>query len=293
MIGFKNYHPITNIVYYIFVIFLSMFFMHPYSLGISFLCSLIYSIVVNGKSAIKFNLIYMLPMLIFAAILNPLFNHEGATILNYFPNGNPLTLESILFGIAAAVMIATVICWFSSFNTIMTSDKIIYLTGRFFPSLSLILSMTLRFVPYFKRRLSLISDAQKGLGFKNKTSFDRIKNGTRILSVMITNALEDSVETADSMKSRGFGLKGRTSFSKYKFTVRDKLFLIITLFLGIYVATGYAGGSVSFTYFPTIYRSELSLYSLSIFTAHLLLCALPIIIHCEEVLLWKAIQSKI
>jgi len=293
MIGFGNYHPVTNILYYIFVIFSSMFLMHPYSLGISFLCSFIYSILVNGKSAIKFNLIYMLPMLIFAAMLNPLFNHEGASIITYFPNGNPLTMESIIFGIAAGVMIVSVICWFSSFNKIMTTDKIVYLTGRLFPSLSLVLSMTLRFVPYFKRKLSLVSDTQKGLGKRNKTILDRIKNSGRILSIMITNALEDSVETADSMKSRGFGLRGRTSFSMYSFTLRDTLFLCTTFLLGIYIVAGYSSNSVEFSYFPTIYSNKLSLYSLSIFAAHLLLCSLPIIIHCKEVLLWKAIQSKI
>ena len=35
---------------------------------------------------------------------NPAFDHEGATLLAYLPSGNPLTLESIAYGVAAAVM---------------------------------------------------------------------------------------------------------------------------------------------------------------------------------------------
>ena len=40
-------------------------------------------------------------MMAMAALINPAFNHEGATLLTYLPSGNPLTLESILYGLAA------------------------------------------------------------------------------------------------------------------------------------------------------------------------------------------------
>jgi energy-coupling factor transport system permease protein len=46
-------------------------------------------------------------------------------------------------------MLAAVISWFSCYNAVMTSDKFVYLFGRVIPALSLILSMTLRFVPKF------------------------------------------------------------------------------------------------------------------------------------------------
>ena len=39
-----------------------------------------------------------LPVLLLAALVNPAFNHAGVTILIYLPSGNPLTLESILYG---------------------------------------------------------------------------------------------------------------------------------------------------------------------------------------------------
>lgn len=83
----------------------------------------------------------LLPMAALAALVNPAFNHEGATILTYLPSGNPLTLESMLYGAAAAVMLASVVLWFSSFNEVITSDKFVYLFGRILPALSLVLSM--------------------------------------------------------------------------------------------------------------------------------------------------------
>ena len=35
------------------------------------------------------------------ALVNPLFNHEGLAVLTYY-NNNPITLESILYGVAKA-----------------------------------------------------------------------------------------------------------------------------------------------------------------------------------------------
>ena len=37
-------------------------------------------------------------LMLLAAVLNPAFSHHGATVLAYFPTGNPLTLESITGG---------------------------------------------------------------------------------------------------------------------------------------------------------------------------------------------------
>ena len=114
---------------FVFVIGFSCFLMHPVGLAISTLCAFIYSVMLKGKRSIKTNLAYMLPTMLFAALINAAFNHEGITIIGYFPGGNPLTLESLIYGLCAAIMIVSVIFWFSCYNEIMTSDKFIYLFG--------------------------------------------------------------------------------------------------------------------------------------------------------------------
>lgn len=89
----------------------------------------------------------------------------------------------------------------------MTSDKFIYLFGRIIPSLSLILSMTFRFVPKFKEQVQEVSNAQKSMGRDSSEGsvFARVKNSIRILSAVITWSLENAIDTSDSMKSRGYG----------------------------------------------------------------------------------------
>ena len=130
---FSSYHPAVSMLYFVLVIGLSMFLNHPVCLGISLVGALVYSIYLKGKKAARFNLIYMLPLLVITALINPAFSHQGVTILAYLPSGNPLTLESILYGIYAAFLLITVIAWFSCFNAVMTSDKFVYLFGRIIP----------------------------------------------------------------------------------------------------------------------------------------------------------------
>ncbi len=290
MSEFKTYHPIVNFVYFVFVIGFSCFFMHPACLFISLVSAFTYSVMLKGRKAVKQNLLYMLPMLCFMALLNPAFNHEGVTVLTYLPSGNPLTLESVIYGLCAAMMIAAVMCHFSCYNEVMTSDKFIYLFGKIMPALSLIFSMTLRFVPKFFAELKVVSRAQKCMGrdVSGGSLIRRAKNGLSILSIMTTWALENSVETADSMKSRGYGIPGRTSFSIYEFDTRDQKALCYILLLGLYTLIGGVMGGMDFRYFPSMKAASLSPFGASVFLAYLLLLNCPVIIEILGVRKWKA-----
>lgn len=292
---FKTYHPIVNFIYFVFAIGFTCFFMHPICLAISLVCGFVYSVMLKGRSEIKTNLLYMLPILILTALINPAFNHQGVTILTYFPSGNPLTLESVLYGLAAATMIVSVICHFSCYNEVMTSDKFIYLFGRIIPAVSLIISMTLRFVPRFASQLKVVINAQKCMGrdVSKGSILKRAKRGLDILSIMTTWALENAIETADSMKSRGYGLPGRSSFSIYTFDKRDGKSLICIVTLGIYIFVGHLMNGMDFEFYPRIKWAEFSPYSISIFIAYLLLLIYPVIIELREVRKWKSSVSKI
>lgn len=294
--SFATLHPIVSFTYFAAVLTFSMFFMHPIFQGIALISAIAYSIVIKGiKKGLKFNILYMLPMLIFMAVLNPMFNHEGVTILYYLKSGNPITLESILYGIAAAIMFITVIIWFSSYNEVMTSDKYMYLFGRIIPSLSLIFSMVLRFVPRYLEQIKVISNAQRCIGrdVSQGNIIRRAKNGIKILSIMTTWALENAIETADSMRSRGYGLPGRTSFSLFRFDNRDKIaFSAILSLIGV-VLIGAFKGENTIKFFPAIKFTQITGFSILVYISYLLLCMMPVIINIQEAIQWKHIESKI
>lgn len=293
--AFSGYHPLVNFLYFVLVLIGAMIFMHPLSLAISLLGAFTYSVMLSGNKALKFNLKYCIPMMLITALVNPAFNHEGITILTYLNNGNPLTLESIIYGIAAAAMIVTVIIWFSCYNAVMTSDKFVYLFGRVIPSLSLILSMVLRFVPRFKEQIKIISNAQKCVGrdVSNGSIIERAKHGLKILSILATWALENAIETADSMKSRGYGLPGRTAFSIFRFDKRDKKALATIALTGGLTYGGALGGTMYWRYFPSMKGVDIGIFSILTFIAYGALCSVPVVIQLWEDHTWKRLQSSI
>lgn len=288
---FKMYHPTVNLIYFAFAIGLACTQMHPMMLVSSLVGSFLYMCMLSGKKALQ-SLAFLVPAMVLTAAINPLFNHGGVTILEYLPDGNPLTLESIIYGLCAAVSLVSVLCFFSSFSSVMTSDKFMYLFGRIIPSLSLVLSMTLRFVPLFAQRLGKTAESQKciGRGLEEKGVLTKIKNALRILSITVTWALENAIDTADSMKARGYGTGKRTAYSNYRLEKRDVTALLYILFLGVYVIVGTVSGSVEFSFFPAIRYAYVTMYSASVFVGYFLLCMTPVIIELKEVRRWKYLR---
>ena len=291
---FSDFHPLNNLIYFILVIGFSLALNHPLAQGISLVCACIYAISINGKKNVLFLLKFGLPTVLLTALINPAFNHEGVTILLYFSNGNPLTLESILYGLSAGVMLVTILFWFSSFNRVMTSDKFIYLFGKIIPALSLVLSMSLRFVPKFKSQMETVTEAQRSIGrdVSNGTLWERTKTAILIFSIMITWALENAIETADSMKSRGYGLNGRTAFSIYKFDDRDKYTLVWFGFCFLFLLSGIILSAFEFGYFPYIRYLALDLMTIPFYIVFFALCITPVVINKKEERKWKTLISK-
>ena len=245
--------------------------------------------------AVKTALWMMLPVFLISAIVNPLFTHEGVTLLMYMKNGNPITLESILYGLGAGFMLVSVLNWFSCYQVVMTSDKFIYLFGKAIPAMSLILSMVFRFVPKFKAQIEKISNSQKCIGrdVSNGKLLDRAHHGMKIMSIMTTWALENSVETADSMKSRGYGLRGRNNFSIYRFDTRDKILTAVMAVMGLIVIAGIATKTVRFLYYPMIVINDTTIGAMLVYFCYGALCLLPVTINVIEDIKWHYLKSKI
>ena len=170
-----------------------------------------------------------------------------------------------------------------------------YLFGKVMPAFSLMLSMTLRFVPKYQRELTAISHAQKGIGVDaaNKGMLQKAKSGMHMLSILVTRCFEDSVDTADSMKSRGYGLPGRTAFSNFVFTKRDRMILGLLLILSLFVLICGVTRGAYFRYFPSIKGAAVSAKSLCGMIAYLMLSLTPVMIEGREAVRWKKLRSRI
>ncbi len=293
--SFSRLHPVVCFFFYISVILFTMLENNPFCLCISLVCAFVNAITLNGKKTLALTVKYLFPMMLMVIIINPLFNHSGATILNYLPWGNPLTLESVLYGFFAAALLCSVVLWFSSFHKVMTTDKLVYLFGRLSPALSLLLSMSFRLVPKLSSQTKEVRDSQRALGrdLSKGSIFTRLKTAIKIISVMITRVLEDSVETADSMKSRGYGLKGRTAFSLYSFRQRDFAVMSAIVIMSLVMIALKLCHAVDFRFFPSVKSGELTAEAVLCCVVYSLLMLLPIMINIWEGIKWKRLQSAI
>ena len=293
MKAFGNYHPFVLLIYFLSVLLVAMFVSNPVLQTEALAGGILFCIMIRRKRETVGNLGFYVPLFLMIAITNPLFSHNGVTPL-FFLNGNPVTLEAFVYGIAIAVMLIGVILWCKCYSEIMTSDKFLYLFGKVIPKLSLVLSMALRFIPMFKRQMHRVSRAQKAMGLYSSKSFtDKIRSHMRVFMAMIAWSLDNSIETSASMKARGYGLKGRTNFSLFHFYSGDAVLLATcVLMLGITVS-GAAMNETVFYYYPRISGLNLSAYAITVYTAFGILSFIPFITEVKEALVWKYYISKI
>ena len=291
---FSTYHPIINFGFFCAVIGTGIFLHHPIFVGAGVLAALVYAIMLGGKGTIKFAALFALPMVLVFTVVNPLINHRGSTVL-FYTQHSQITLEAAIYGFVSGLMLASVLLWFSCYNKVMTSDKFVYLFGRIMPAISLIFSMVMRFVPNFKMQIQKISDAQKCIGrdVSNGTKKEKVRHGMKILNIMFTWALENAIDSADSMRSRGYGLKDRSAFSIYRFDRRDTAALIFLIVMTGIVIGGAAAGNCSIEFYPEIVMAEFSLRTIIVYIAYILLCFFPIAVEIKEVAAWKLSQSRI
>lgn len=291
---FFAYHPIINFVFFCAVIGLSIFIMHPVFLIITLAASMTYSFMLVGRKMVRFFIVAMIPVMCIVTAINMFTNPRGATVICYTQNSQ-ITFEAMIFGIVSGMLLASVILWFTCYSKVMTSDKLTLLFGRIMPSASMIFSMVMRFVPNYKTQIEKISQAQKCIGrdVSDGTLRQRIRHGIKIVSIMFTWALENSIDTADSMRSRGYGIKERSSFSVYRFDGRDLIAAIYILVTFAIVIFGAATGRCHVEFYPGIVMPEFDNISLLIYISYTLLCFMPVIIEVREEILWKYLQSKI
>ena len=283
----ERLNPIAVAIYFLLVSGRIMFSMDPVLLCCSLIGALMLHVVLCGFGQKKQHL-YSLALFTVMTIINPLFNHNGATVL-FVMNNNPVTLEALLYGVAAAGMILAVIYWFRSFSQIMTSDKLLYVFGGISQKLALLLSMTLRYVPLFSTQAKKISQSQKALGlYKEDNVVDSFRGGLRIFSVMVTWTLENGIITADSMTARGYGTGRRSRYSLFKWRKEDVLFILSSVLL---CGVSFAFDS-GFAFYPVIQSLDFSGGVAAGYLAYGILSLLPVIMEGKEVLKWRILTSR-
>ena len=279
-----------NFLFFAGAIGASVMIQHPAYLMAGILTGAVYYLLLNGSKGWK--LIFgLIPLFLFVTAINPLFNTYGITpIFQLF--GRPYTLEALYYGAAVASVFAVMLLWFGCYNKVLTSDKFTSLFGNLIPAVSLLLVMVFRMVPNLMRKATQFAGARKSIGKgagDNTTTREKLNDGMTVLSALTSWALEGSVITGDSMRSRGYGTAKRSSFMVYHMTSVDWLLsILIPVLLGSVILAACLG-QMAATYTPELSVAPVS-WGILPYTIYLLL---PTFLHTKEAIQWHISKSKI
>lgn len=282
-------HPAVQLLFFGVILVFCMAALHPVYLGLSFLSAISFSVYLCGWRASLRSMIWLLPIILLTAFINPLFSSLGSTEL--ISLGKKIFyLESFMFGLCMGVMLVSVILWFSNAAQLLSSDKVMSVLGTRIPILALVISMTMRFVPRFVEQGTQISEtAQACSSARGKNGKEKMGANIRLTSVLMAWSMENSLETADAMRVRGWGARVRRStYQRYHMRAYDVVVAWgITTLAGINAVLAWSICS-AYSFYPVMdvlsFRVGFVLYAVLVF-APLLFCLL-------DDLRWKRIDNE-
>ena len=285
-------NPAVTFLFFAYTAGITMFIPFPPLLVISLVGACLYFYSVKGERKGSFT-VFAWVLFVLLVLANPIVSHKGDTVL-LFVNDRPITLESFYFGLNSSVMIIAALYWFRTLTFVLTSDKLIYLTSLLSKNLSLVISMSVRFVPLFVRQRRKIKETQLAMGrYNNDSLIADIRSNIRVFSILITWALENGITTADSMEARGFSAGKRTCFRQKRIDRRDVCLMIIMTALFAFTVMCAVRGGFEYSFYP---KTKIEINGVATYAgllAFAMLCFMPVILKAEVSLRWKYLRRAV
>lgn len=282
--AFDLYHPAVPACYFAAALVLGMAAFQPVLLGISLAAALACSICLRGWRAAGKSLLWQVPLLLIVTVANPLFSASGSTEL--FRIGlRAVYSESLAYGACMGAMLVGTVLWFSNASHVLTSDKVMALLGNAVPTVALMLSMAARLVPQFVRRGTEIASVQRACAAARPSGAKaQAAARIRMLSVLMGWSMEDSLDTADAMRARGWGAtRRRTAYRRCRFRLRDGAALALVLAWAALCAFLAWTACSQFTFYPQLS----TLVPWWGYVPYALFLLLPVLLQAGEALRWS------
>lgn len=231
-------HPVTAFSYYAGALAMLLLFRHPVFLFTGFILIMFVNFVQDRCRNLRRWFFFILSSGLLLFIVNPIFNERGRHLL-FELGSHRVTLEAVILGGMAALSVMGIIALFVSYNEIMTPNKLLFLFAKIMPQFTVLLMLTLRFIPLMRVRLGEIAavQASKGINVASGTLRERAKNGMLYIQALLVFSLEESIQTADSMKARGYGSGRRSAYHRFRIRKLDVVslcFLAAIFALAVY-----------------------------------------------------------
>ncbi|MCM3750251.1 energy-coupling factor transporter transmembrane protein EcfT [Paenibacillus pasadenensis] len=291
--GFASLHPRVCFLYFALLLSFCMLFLHPLLLGATLAAVIGLNLSLDGGRALRRSIGGYMILALFIFIVNPLFSSRGATILFYVWD-RAVTLESVVYGALFSVSMLCLLIAFTALNLVLNPGKLLLLLSPIAPQTAFAVTVTMRFVPLLTRRLKAIMTVQRAMGYFTDGMGRRryAREAMETLHALVSWSLEEALQTAASMRSRGYGIGRRSSADEQTMDGRDWLVCWVLLVVGGNSLIGRLMGVHAYEVYPRLEplgESPLGWLHLASYLAFL---ALPLIMNEKERLHWRHIRSN-
>ena len=230
--AFSMSHPAVPALYMVLTLGLTMFSMQPVLIALSLAGGLAYGFATRGTVRTLGALRWQLPVILIITLVNPLFSASGSTEL--FRIGmRAVYLESLAYGLCMGGLFVASVLWFEAAASMLEYNKVLALLGNAAPVIALMISMCMRLIPQFLRRGRSVLAVQDAIDVPGRAPADPVRSRLRASSVLMGWGMEDSLERADAMRSRGWGaVARRTTYARYRVRRSDVVALVLLALFG-------------------------------------------------------------
>ena len=285
---FDRFHPLVTFLFYAGAVSLIILMLHPLFLLISFAVIFFINIFHDRLNGLQRWSFFIITTFLLMVMMNPLFNERGRHLL-FEINQHRVTVEAVVYGGMNALSIIGIIALFVSYNVIMTPNKLLFLFSKILPQFAVLLMLTLRFIPLMRRRLEEIAVVQrsKGLSVRHGKWRERARIGMLYVQTLLTFSLEEAIQTADSMKARGYGHGPRSSYEYFKMSHADRVAMIYLLGLLSFILVERFSGYGVLTIYPLMESWHLSWMDTVVLICYTLFLSFPLLVEAGGMFRWR------
>lgn len=301
--SFSRLHPLATVVLFGCEVVLAAFSFQP-------LCALIAFVgaeacivqLFDSKHAVK-QLVWYAPIIVLMTVINPFFSASGSTVLYSFGH-TQLYAESFAYGATSGLVLVSTLSWLECLFVVVSPLELLQRSSVRFPGLQLVLSLSVQLMPQLLSDLTVAQQIQSAntaaQTCDSATQMPRqsrfpgqhrflsarkaiVQTATTINAVCMS-ALEKSIDTFQSIVSRGWGMAGRRSrWNTQVLDAYDTLALLLFAFLGVVAAISLYMLVQAWQFYPTMPAFQLSFWYMGL----VLFAALPVVFVRLDTILWE------
>jgi energy-coupling factor transport system permease protein len=236
---------------------------HPLVLGALLAAVLGAGVAARCLDELRRVLRYALPLAVVTVALNPLFSHQGLTVLARLGEVPPfgeldVTLEALVFGAAFALKLVVVVLALGLFAAAVDPDEVLRLLRRVSLHSALTASLATRLWTVLERDGRRIADAQRCRADWREGPERRVaalRARAAVIRAVAAGALERAVDVAATLEVRGYGSVRRPPRLAAPWSRHDLAFAAAALALVGMTAAARLGGLARFDAYPTVHGS--------------------------------------